>query len=236
MPTHITSGVSFEQVSHEAGVKAARTALKQLAGTPASLAVLFASPAHDLNSLLKGVRSVLPASTLVAGGFSDTRFWEDESQRSGVSVSLIATDEYAFSVTPTAWAKQDAMSALRMVRSKLNTFLAAPGISSFLSVMDDVTDSKDVCLASVQNLKSDVHLAGGEVNPFSKTAGVIANDMVLPGGIAVCAAKGPRPFFSGVFPTHKAIRGPITAPKSEVDDYSPLRIPQRIPRPKLQTA
>lgn len=235
MPTQIAANASFETDSHEAGRKAARAALGGLKSTAApGLALVFASPVHDLKAVHAGVRTVLPASTPVAGGFSEARFWDEVGPLAGVSVVLVASDEFRFAVASSAWVKQEAMGAFRQMKAGLSGFLAAPGIGSFLTVMDCQVESRDVCLATIQTFRSDVHLAGGEMNPFSKTSGVIANDLVLPGGVAVCAVKGPRPFFSGVLPLHKALRGPITAPKSEVDDYSPLAMPQRsFPRPSL---
>lgn len=238
MTMQIAANVSFDTDSLEAGRKAARAALSGMKSSAApGLALVFASPVHDLKAVLQGVRAVLPASTLIAGGFSEARFWEEQGPLAGVSVSLAASDDYSFAVASSAWVKQEAMGAFRQMKTGLSSFLAAPGIGSYLTIMDCQVESRDVCLAAVQTFRSDIHLAGGEMNPFSKTSGVIANDIVLPGGVAVVAVKGPRPFFSGVFPLHKALRGPITAPKSEVDDYSPLAIPQRnFPRPRLAAA
>jgi hypothetical protein len=221
MATFFKTGSASDLDHAEAGRKAVAAALKQLPfGARPGLCLIFGSAPYDLKNVLKGVRSLIPLDTQVIGGTCESPSSERGESERALWVSLVLSDEFAFQVKASAWIKQEALGAVRLLKTEFEPFLAASGVDSFLTVIDGSTDGRAITVAALQNFKSDMHLAGGEGYPFSQGSGVIANDLVLSNAVAICAVKGPRPFFSDTVRNHKPIRGPLSSPKRETH---PLR-------------
>lgn len=216
MSTQFKTGSASGADGADAGKKAARAALQQMSfGAKPDLCLIFGSPAYDLRHVLKGVLPLLPAGVQVVGSSFEPPSQGGEPAGEVVRVSLVATDEYRFLVKTSAWIKQEAAGAVRLLRTAFDRFLDGPGIDSFLMATDGSTDGREVTIAAIQAFRSDVHLSGGEGYPFCRGSGVIANDLVLSDAVSVCAVKGPRPFFKEFIQDHSAVRGPLTSARKE---------------------
>lgn len=219
MPTRFATALVKGDDSFSVGQKAAKNAMAKLAGHRANLCLLFGSISYDLPAVIKGIRSVIGGETPLIGSTSCGEFTEQAVDKKSISVGLISSDEYRFEVKAAAGLKEDVRGNFHRLKKELNGFLQGPGVSSFIMMIDGLAgNGEEATLTALATFQSDLQLVGGAAGDelvFKETK-VIANDQILSNAVALCAVKGPNPFFvTAVKHGHQPLSKSLVATKAQ---------------------
>lgn len=198
MSTRFSTALVKGDDSFAVGRKAAQDAMAKLSGHRVDLCLLFGSIGYDLPGVIKGIRSVIGGAAPLIGSTSSGEFTEQAVDKKSIAVGLISSDAYRFEVKAATGLKEDVRGTFDRLKKELNGFLQGPGVGSFMMMIDGLAgNGEEATLAALTMFESDLHLVGGAAGDelaFKETK-VIANDQILSNAVALCAVKGPHPFF-----------------------------------------
>lgn len=201
MPTLMATFHSHHPNAYTAAKEAAAGCLKKLNQPTPSLCLIFASSTYDLEEILKGVKEILPPATQIMGCTSAWEITENGIHQNSLSLSLIYSDTYSFSVKSREGLKDEVFVLFSQLRKDFDPFFKKLGKTTGILLIDGLTgNGEESTLCALSAFDADIKIVGGAAADGLqfKSTKLIDNDRVIENGAVLCLVKGPSHFFSGV--------------------------------------
>ena len=185
MPTLMATFHSHNPNGYAAAKEAVVGCLKKLNQDNPSLCLIFVSSTYDLKEVLKGVKETLPPATQIMGCTSAWEITESGIHQNSLSLSLIYSDTYSFSVKSREGLKDDVFVLFSQLRKDFDPFFKKPGKTTGILLIDGLTgNGEESTLCALSAFDADIKIVGGaaaDALQFKSTK-LIDNDRIIYNG------------------------------------------------------
>ncbi|MBU1084480.1 MAG: FIST C-terminal domain-containing protein [Candidatus Omnitrophica bacterium] len=219
MGTKFVTGLARDEISYEAGKKAAETALKKMGSGKVNLSIVFSSYKYDHSEVIRGVREVTKDAPLV-GCSSAEEFTEEEVGRDGVACALISSETHKFFTGSGVGIRNDETSCLIEASNGFPSGVEGYPYKSYILCEDGLSGKgEETAITMLGVLGADMKLAGGSASDDLKMEKTFTftDGVVLENSISLALIVSKHPVIIAVNHGHMPISGPLTVTRSELN-------------------
>jgi len=199
MTTRMATMLCKGQDSETTARQAAERAMAKLGGPP-DLAIVFASTAYDLPTVVSSIRKATHQAPLV-GCSSLGEYTEDEVAEGGIAIGLLKSDSHLFFTSHAEALRADAAACVQQAVSALPQARADFPERSALIYSDGLAGvGEETVLAATTCLGPDCRFSGGSASDawkFQETF-TFCDDKVYQDGMSVCLWQSKAPLSNAV--------------------------------------
>lgn len=218
MSTEFGTALGDTGESRSVGQETASAALDQMDTDTVDFCQVFASPAHEYESLLDGIRSVIGDDAVLIGCSSSGELTDQGVASGGVAIGLVSSDQMRFFASLATGLSDDVSSTIRSAARELPLNVEGYPHLTGINLHDGLVGvGEEIALETQRVMGQRVGIAGGSASDDLRMEAthVFCGDTVVEDGIVLTLIASKSPTAITLDHGHKPLSEPLEVTDSD---------------------
>lgn len=212
MGTEFETALGGSGESESVGRETARQALRRMETDEVDFCQVFASPEHDYEPLLAGIRSVIGDDAVLIGCSSAGELTDGGVESGGIAIGLVASDRMRFFASIATGLSEDVSSTIRAAVRELPTQVDGFPHLTGITLHDGLVGvGEEIALECQRVLGQRIGIAGGSASDDLRMEAthVFGEDKIVEDGIVVVLIASKSPTSISLDHGHEPLSEPL---------------------------